>query len=96
MPSGPHLIFDKSALEALAPDEAVWLDQFFLSNITPLFFIETLADLEKEMRKGRRPEAVVGSLAEKTPDMQSTASVHHSRLLNRDYARSSPPEGRRI
>jgi hypothetical protein len=44
--------------------------------------METLADLEKEMRKGRRPEAVVGSLAEKTPDMQSTASVHHSRLLN--------------
>ncbi len=82
MPSGPHLIFDKSALEALAPDEAVWLDQFFLSNITPLFFMETLADLEKEMRKGRRPEAVVGSLAEKTPDMQSTASVHHSRLFN--------------
>ena len=82
MPSGPHIIFDKSALEALAPDEAVWLDQFFLSNITPLFFMETLADLEKEMRKGRRPEAVVGSLAEKTPDMQSTASVHHSRLLN--------------
>ena len=42
---GPIIIFDKSTLECLNPDEAVWLDQFFNSNITPLFYIETLADL---------------------------------------------------
>jgi hypothetical protein len=82
MPSGPHLIFDKSTLAALTPDEAVWLDQFFRANITPLFFMETLADLEKEVAKGRRPELVVGNLAEKTPDLESTASMHHSRILN--------------
>lgn len=44
---GPILIFDKSTLQSLNVDESVWLDAFYLPNITPLFFIETLADLEK-------------------------------------------------
>mgnify|MGYP001572228173 FL=1 len=78
---GPILIFDKSFLESLSPDEAVWLDQFFLTNITPLFFVETLADLEKNARFGRSPEDVVGSLAYKTPDLHSKANVHHRSLL---------------
>ena len=37
MAQGPFLIFDKSTLQALNPDEAHWLDNFFISNITPLF-----------------------------------------------------------
>lgn len=78
---GPVLIFDKSVLESLNPDEAVWLDQFFLTNITPLFFVETLADLEKKSRGGRTAEDVVGSLAYRTPDLHSKASVHHRTLL---------------
>lgn len=78
---GPIIIFDKSVLESLNPDEAMWLDNFFLSNITPLFFIETLADLEKEVRKGRTPEQVVGSLAYKTPDMSSKLNVYHKILI---------------
>lgn len=81
MAQGPILIFDKSTLESLSPDEAVWLDNFFRTNITPLFFVETLADLEKQMRSGRTSEQVVGNLAYKTPDMQSSANVHHARLL---------------
>ena len=72
------LIFDKSFLESLSPDEAVWLDNFFATCITPLFFIETLADLEKEVHRGRTPEQVVGSLAYKTPDMNSHVSPLHS------------------
>jgi hypothetical protein len=75
------LMFDKSFLESLNPDEAVWLDQYFLTNITPLFFVETLADLEKEVRRGRTPEQVVGNLALKTPDMRSHMSPHHMSLL---------------
>jgi hypothetical protein len=78
---GPILIFDKSLLESLNSDEAVWLDQFFLSNITPIFFIETLADLEKEVRRGRTPEQVVGSLAHRTPDLHARPNVHHRNLL---------------
>src|SRR5204862_7363627 len=79
---GPVLIFDKSMLESLNPDEAMWLDNFFLSNITPLFFIETLADLEKQVRRGRTQEEIVGSLAYKAPDLASRPSVHHTTLLS--------------
>lgn len=81
MALGPILIFDKSTLQGLNPDEAMWLDNFFMTNITPLFFVETLADLEKEVRSGRTPEQVVGNLAYKTPDMQSRANVHQATLL---------------
>lgn len=81
MSQGPFLIFDKSTLQGLNPDESVWLDNFFETNITPLFFIESLADLEKEVCSGRSPEQVVGNLAYKTPDMNSRANVHHSTLL---------------
>ena len=81
MALGPVLIFDKSTLQALNPDEAVWLDNFYLTNITPLFFVETLADLEKSVRGGRTPEDVVGNLAHKTPDGGSCPNVHHTALL---------------
>jgi hypothetical protein len=37
------------------------MDNFFMSNITPLFYIETLADLEKEVKAGKTPEWVVSS-----------------------------------
>lgn len=83
---GPAIIFDKSTLESLSPDESVWLDNFFCTNITPLFFVETLADLEKETRRGRSPEQVVGSLAYKTPDAGSRANVHHARVIEAELA----------
>jgi len=78
--TGPSLIFDKSALQALNPDEAMWLDNFYITNITPLFFVETLADLEKEVQAGRTPEQVVGNLAYKTPDT-GCVNTHHENLL---------------
>lgn len=78
---GPVLIFDKSALQSLSTDEAVWLDNFFQSNLTPLFFIETLADLEKQIKSGERPEDVVGDIALKTPDRGAHPNAHHRRLL---------------
>lgn len=78
---GPTLIFDKSLLQSLNADEAMWLDQFFLSNITPIFFIETLADLEKETKNGKTAEELVGNIAHKTPDFSSRVNVHHSDLI---------------
>src|ERR1700722_19977585 len=81
MGQGPILIFDKSTLQALNPDEANWLDNFFLSNITPLFYIETLADLERAVKQGKTPEQVVGEIAYKSPDMQSYPNVHHLTLI---------------
>ena len=78
---GPILIFDKSALQSLSADEAVWLDNFFQSNLTPLFFIETLADLEKQMKSGKSPEDVVGDIALKAPDRGAHPNAHHRRLV---------------
>ena len=85
-PAGPFLIFDKSSLESLDLDEAVMLDNFFMSNITPLFFVECLADLEKAIRSKSTPEQLVGSLATRTPESQSYPNVHHARILRGELA----------
>ena len=77
---GPITIFDKSALQALSMDESVWFDAFFLANVVPFFYVETLADLEKQVTKGRDPETIVGSLAEKTP-LGAAPSVYHRSLI---------------
>jgi hypothetical protein len=89
MPQGPTLTFDKSFLQSISPDESTWLDNFFACNITPLFFIETLADIEKEVHKGRTPEQVVGSIAFKTPDMQSQMNPFHLSLLAAELVRGA-------
>ena len=80
--AGPILLFDKSVLQSLSVDEAVWLDTFYFPCITPLFFTETLADLEKEVQKGRSPEEVVGNLAEKTPIGGAINAHHHTLSVN--------------
>src|ERR1035437_186343 len=87
MPPGPTLIFDKSSLESLNLDEAVLLDHFYMCNITPLFYIECLADLEKLTRSKSTPEQLVGSLADRTPDAQAYPNVHHLSILDRELSR---------
>ena len=64
---GPITIFDKSLLESLSLNEAVGFDNFLYSNITPLFFVETLPDLGKAVRVGRTPEQEVRIIADKAP-----------------------------
>jgi hypothetical protein len=82
MPQGPHLLFDKSSLESLSVDESVLLDNFYTCNITPVFFVECLADLEKNIVRSRStPEQLVGSLATRTPDTQAAANVFHLDIL---------------
>jgi hypothetical protein len=82
MSQGPSLLFDKSTLESLSLNEAALLDNFYRSTITPLFFVECLADLERKMVRMRgTPEQLVGSLAERTPDSQSMMNVHHMQIL---------------
>jgi hypothetical protein len=78
--SGPITLFDKSALQSLNVDEAVWFDNFYATVITPLFFVETLADLSKEIPKGGNPEQIVGSIAGKTPEIGSFVVVDHREL----------------
>jgi hypothetical protein len=84
---GPSLIFDKSSLESLNLDEAVLMDNFYMSTITPLFYVECLADLEKKISSSSTPEQLVGSLADRTPDSQAYPNVHHLQVLNAELAR---------
>lgn len=86
---GPSVILDKSALEALSVDESVWLEALLDVNVVPVFYVEVLADLEKEGRQGQAPEAVVARLAEKTPS-SAYPNVHHREMLLAEVA------GRRI
>lgn len=77
---GPIAILDKSALQALTVDESVWLEAFLTANVVPIFYVETLADLEKDVASGKTPESVVGRLAEKTP-AGSVPNLHHRYLV---------------
>jgi hypothetical protein len=87
MAQGPSLIFDKSSLESLNLDEAVLMDNFYMSTITPLFFVECLADLEKKISSNSTPEQLVGSLADRTPESPSYQNVHHMTVLNAELSR---------
>lgn len=77
---GPIALFDKSFLQSLNIDESVWFDHFFYPVISPLFYVETLADLEKAVRQGRTPEQEVSFIASKTPELHGGPCVHHNRL----------------
>lgn len=77
---GPITLFDKSFLQSLSLDESVIFDRFFLSVICPLFFIETLADLEKAVQQGRTPDQEVGIIADKAPEMSGVPNVHHESI----------------
>ncbi len=57
---GPIVLFDKSFLQSLSLNESVFFDHFFLPVICPIFYVETLADLDKTVREGRTPEQEVG------------------------------------
>lgn len=84
---GPNIIFDKSALEMLSIDESCWLDAHFLTNITPLFYVECLADLEKTPKSGkslRTAEDIVGEIATKTPSMGFYPNLNHQTLIEAD------------
>lgn len=87
---GPVLIFDKSALQGLSLDEAVWFEPFFLFNITPVFFVETLADLSKA-NKRRTAEAVVADIAGKTPRLSTWPNLFHLNLIGSDLMGTHPP-----
>ena len=95
MPGGPIVVFDKSTLQSFSLDEAVLFDNFYLPVITPLFFVETLADLDKKVREGQTPEEAVGLIAAKTPIMSSVPNVHHLRLVQHELLGHRVPLDRR-
>lgn len=77
---GPITLFDKSFIQSLSLDESVWFDHFFLTNVCPLFYVETLADLEKPITRKKSQADEVRIIANKFPAMNSGPSAHHSDL----------------
>lgn len=79
---GPITLFDKSFLQSLSVDESVWFDHFFSPVVCPLFFVETLADLAKEVKEGSKRTAAeeVRVIADKTPVLNGTPCLHHGEL----------------
>jgi len=65
---GPFILFDKSFLQSLTEDESLWFGHFFSPIVCPLFYVETLADLEKDMGDRRTPEQEVRIIARKFPE----------------------------
>jgi hypothetical protein len=77
---GPRLLFDKSFLQSLSLDEAVLLDHFFYTVISPIFYLETIADLEKTSRSGRSPDDEVRIISNKIPKANSAPMLFHPAL----------------
>lgn len=88
---GPITLFDKSFLQTLSTNESVWFDRFFYPVITPLFYIETLADLEKTPRPGKTAEEEVGIIAAKTPQMSGAPCYFHRHLCIQDLLGNRVP-----
>lgn len=88
---GPMLLLDKSALECLNQNEAVWLDMFFGTNIVPLFYVETLADLDKTDKTNRTSEKIVADIAKKTPVNATFPNAYHRELIIQDFFGNHPP-----
>ena len=83
MGTGPILLLDKSALQSVTLDESVMLDQFFLTNIAPVF----LGQLACEARSLR---------AERADDFQQLSryrqrTLPHVHCPGRDSARARYP-----
>lgn len=73
-------IFDKSFIHSITVDEATVFDMHFMSNLTPLFFVEVLADLEKSGMTDDSRAGLVRDLASKTPMMHSYSNIPHAIL----------------
>jgi len=78
---GPILLFDKSFLQSLTIDESVWLDAYFVTNICPMFYVETLADIGKTGARGRNSLDMVRIIAEKFPQINSGPCAYHQDMV---------------
>lgn len=73
---GPITLFDKSFLQSLSADEAVWFDHFSLPVVCPIFYVETLADLAKKPGN-RTAEDIVADIARKFPEWGGSPCTFH-------------------
>lgn len=92
---GPITLFDKSFLQGISVDEAVWFDTFFTAVVCPVFYVETLADLAKEPSKRGPAEVIVKDIANKFPEMHgSPCSSHIHMAIGNLLGHPVPMDGR--
>ena len=92
---GPITLFDKSFLQSLTLDEAIWFDAFFMPVICPIFYTETLADLAKA-QTNRTADEAVRIIAKKTPEMSGSPCLFHQELAARNLLGYDVPMNGRI
>ena len=92
---GPITLFDKSFLQPLRLDEAVWFDAFFIPVICPLFYVETLANLAKT-HTNRTSDTEVRIIAEKTPELSGSPCLFHKQLTTMNLLGDDVPMDGRI
>jgi hypothetical protein len=93
---GPITLFDKSFLQSISLDEAVWFDRFFMPVVCPVFYMETLADLAKEPSKRGPAEVIVRDIASKFPEMSGSPCVFHVQIAINDLLGYHVPMDGRI
>lgn len=77
---GPIALLDKSFVQMLNEDESAIFDVLFSTNICPIFYVETLADIGKSAEESPKKTEIVRSLARKVPVLNSYPNVLHSTL----------------
>lgn len=75
---GPNTFTDKSTLQSLTHEEALWLNLYFRLNLTPILLVETLADLAQERLNA--PDGMVRSLARKSTIRRGWLTAHHETI----------------
>ena len=91
----PITLFDKSFLQSLSLDEAVWFDAFFMPVICPIFYVETLANLAK-VQTNRTADTEVRIIAEKTPVLSGGPCIFHKQLATMNLLGDDVPMDGRI
>lgn len=79
---GPHIILDKSALEALSAKELAFLIKHYSVNIVPVLVAEILGDLSKYLNDAERSASRVTQIANKLSPVDSIVNVHWQTLLS--------------
>ena len=92
---GPITLYDKSFLQSLSLDEAVWFDAFFMPVVCPIFYVETLADLAK-IPTNRTAESEVRIISQKTPELSGGPCMFHQELAAQNLLGDGVPMDGRI
>lgn len=79
---GPHIILDKSALEALSANELAFLIKHYSVNIVPVLVAEILGDLSKYPGDAERSASKVAQIAKKLSPVDSIVNAHWQTLLS--------------